>query len=267
MDSNIKVQTNNNSSKFCLIAFSSNGANIEYKYEFENICKSRRIIKSFKKIIFVRDLSRHFYIDGINNELNDIFKITNRLIELTKGMTVRTIGYSAGGYMALLSALLMNNVDRVIAPGAVLNLLEWHGSYNDYNFSDFDVVKDATLDKKKYFNLLPFMHSIEAEIFAFYAALSESDKRIINNFSNEKKGNIHIILYNTTKHGSYCKPLDYKYLLTYKTEKLCKIVSKNETKVVSPSRFSLYLQRWFYVGNIIAKIVSKFGRKVCKLFK
>lgn len=65
MNLNIRIIETKANTKKCLIAFSSNNFYEKEKFEFENICKQMRIRKRFKKIIFLRDPERHFYIDGI----------------------------------------------------------------------------------------------------------------------------------------------------------------------------------------------------------
>lgn len=260
---NLKIKECNPKSRYCLVAFSSNGEGIENKFEFENICESKRIIKFFNKIIFVRDPKREFYINGIDDEISDVSKLIELVHNLTKGLTIRTIGYSSGGYMSILLSLFLSNIDRVIAPGGVINLLDWHGSYCNYNFSDEKVVKDSLATQRYYFNLTPMLANTNADVFMFYAGKAKSDKLIIEGITNFINCRYYITIFNTNKHGYYCKPSDYKYLLTVTSKKIKKVSIKNDNKIISTLRYSVEIQGIFrFCLNNVIRICRRIKRKI-----
>ena len=104
----------------CLILFSGNGLfypNTEIifsdvilkrdRYEYQNLAKSNYLC-GFRRIIFVRDIHKQWYITGINEECPDVFTTAELLKKETKGYTVTAAGNSAGGYAAVLFGLLID---------------------------------------------------------------------------------------------------------------------------------------------------------------
>ena len=77
------------------------------RYEWRNIANSFKHHKNLGKIIYVRDVFKVFYLYGINNELDSIDKIINKLRELTVGYEITTVGISSGGYMAVIAAMAL----------------------------------------------------------------------------------------------------------------------------------------------------------------
>ncbi len=115
---NIKVVDLENETGLCYIFFSDNGLyNPNYRddfeeniikknyFEWENICKSRKIRKIAQRIIYVRDIWKSWYVRGINRKLDTVYKLIDALKELTDGYRVITVGNSAGGYMATLAGI------------------------------------------------------------------------------------------------------------------------------------------------------------------
>lgn len=104
----------------CIIFFSSN--NIYYpntqdqledtieknKFEWENIAKSKSILTKYGKMIFVRDMWKQWYINGINQKIDSVEKVIEFLRTETENMRVTTVGNSSGGYMATLVAQKLN---------------------------------------------------------------------------------------------------------------------------------------------------------------
>ena len=44
-------------------------------YEWTNIAKNKRVQRTFKKIMFIRDVYKQWYITGINDEVNSVEKV------------------------------------------------------------------------------------------------------------------------------------------------------------------------------------------------
>lgn len=72
------------------------------RYEWENIANSKELLEKAGKYIFVRDIYKCWYARGINEKINSIDKLYEKLKEMTTGYRVITVGNSAGGYMAAL---------------------------------------------------------------------------------------------------------------------------------------------------------------------
>lgn len=112
----------------CAIYFSSN--DIYYPNQ-EDIFRKRIIEKNFfewyhtriraHKHIFLRDVFKQWYLEGINAKLNTPEKVADWLEHETTGYRVVTVGSSAGGYAAVLYGSLLN-AERVIAFNAQFSL-------------------------------------------------------------------------------------------------------------------------------------------------
>lgn len=96
--------------KYVAVYFSSNG--IYFPNDEENFQKtivekdkyewSKNKFPRAEKHIFVRDIFKQWYLEGINHEINSIEKLGEFLKKECDGYKVVTLGSSAGGYAAVL---------------------------------------------------------------------------------------------------------------------------------------------------------------------
>ena len=145
--------------KQCYIFFSSNGLyedksveEIEKiliekdRYEWKNLANSFKYHTDLGKIIYVRDIYKAFYIYGINQQLDSIDKIAEKLKELTVGYEVTTVGISSGGYMAVISAVALG-AKRAFCFSGQFDIAE--------RLQESDLMYCKSLDeKKKYINIV-----------------------------------------------------------------------------------------------------------------
>ena len=126
---NYKIEYNNSCKKnICAIYFSSNDI---YYPNNEEIFRKRIVEKNFfewyntrinaRKHIFLRDIFKQWYLEGINAELDSPEKIFEWLKRETEGYEVVTVGSSAGGYSAVLYGSLLK-AQKVIAFNAQFSL-------------------------------------------------------------------------------------------------------------------------------------------------
>lgn len=263
---NYKVLKCNEKSGYCLICFSSNGLRLENDYfEFENITKNNRIKRFYNKIIFIKDVKKHFYIEGINPTINSLQKLLDFLKKETNGLKIRTIGNSSGAFMAFLSAYNLENMEVCYSFSGVLAPLEWHGPNFDYNVSDYECLKNADEKTFSYLNTYTDLTSINFLLLHFASYTNKADQSqtaILKKYQNE---NVKITLMDTLTHGQTVWSYDFKYLLTCKVEKLIKL---NKVKQpVSRLKFSLKNQGLFrFLGNYIAFLFrNKFKNKKKKI--
>lgn len=73
------------------------------KFEWRN----NRIRKADKSI-WIRDITKEFYVRGINNRISSIEQLLDFLGEETKGYEVITVGSSGGGYIATLIGCVLH---------------------------------------------------------------------------------------------------------------------------------------------------------------
>lgn len=112
----IEYNEANMAKNICAIYFSSNDI---YFPNNENVFRKRiveknayewfgtRIEKAYKHI-FVRDIQKQWYLEGINENINGITKLVELLKEETNGLEIVTIGSSAGGYASVLFGTQLN---------------------------------------------------------------------------------------------------------------------------------------------------------------
>lgn len=174
---NYKIEYNNSCKKnICAIYFSSNDI---YYPNNEEIFRKRIVEKNFfewyntrinaRKHIFLRDIFKQWYLEGINAELDSPEKIFEWLKRETEGYEVVTVGSSAGGYSAVLYGSLLK-AQKVIAFNAQFSLkaiADESGEkcnplvykYKNTDRSKYFELKDKISDSVNYFYFL----SVECE--------------------------------------------------------------------------------------------------------
>lgn len=257
---NVKIINNRCASDLCLIAISSNGLKSNKVYEWENIVKNRKF-KNFKKIIFLRDLTFRFFINGINNELNNINKIIDFLRVETKGLKVYTIGISSGGYLAMILGIFLENVERVFSIGGVTNILNWHGSYCDFNFNEFDEVKKANESQEYYFSINKFAKQLHCTIYGVYAIFADADKPLVKDLLDMNSKFIKVVTLNTKKHGDYLSSYDYIEFLFKGKDQLDRLFDGLENQIISKRKFTYKNLGFFKI------CITKFDKIRRKIFK
>lgn len=145
----------------CAIYFSSNDI---YFPNTEEIFRKRIVEKNFfewyhtrvkaRKHIFVRDVFKQWYIEGINTIINSPEKMEEWLKTETLGYQVITVGSSAGGYAAVLYGSLLKAV-RVIAFNAQFSLMP--AAHKASNTHDPLLFKYLHTDRASYFQLKDFL--------------------------------------------------------------------------------------------------------------
>lgn len=104
--------------EYCIIYFTGN--NLYYPNQ-ETAFRERVLQKNHfewyktrlnygHKHIFVRDVQKQFYLEGINSTLNSSQKLVDFLKQETEGYKVITLGSSAGGFAAVTYGQLLNAV-------------------------------------------------------------------------------------------------------------------------------------------------------------
>ena len=155
---NYKIEYNNSCKKnICAIYFSSNDI---YYPNNEEIFRKRIVEKNFfewyntrinaRKHIFLRDIFKQWYLEGINAELDSPEKIFEWLKRETEGYEVVTVGSSAGGYSAVLYGSLLK-AKKVIAFNAQFSLKAIADESGEK--SNPLVYKYKNNDRSKYFEL------------------------------------------------------------------------------------------------------------------
>ena len=271
---NYKIVYGNPKSKLCLIAFSSNALynvstperNVEQlsrnRFEYENVLNDIKIYKKFNKIIFLRDVTRHFYFKGINDSMNSISNILEFLKQETYGLNCYTIGNSSGGFAATLVGYYLANVKRVYSFGGIINPLDWHGPNFDYNVSDYLKINRMSKEDKEFLRLKKNIPNFSTNFFGVYSHFSLADQSILLDFKYATNKHIKIIEMKTNEHGDYIWSYDYKYIILKNNLSIKFLFSILNWKTISKIGFSILNQGLFCISS---KIKSNKSLKCCSI--
>lgn len=177
------------------------------RYEF-----TRLKIKRASKHIFIRDVYKHWYVDGINININSIDKIIDWLkIEVDNFKEIIIVGISGGGY---LSALLAPKIKASI-------VLCMNGQWDLTNESPIQHLLINRYPKlMKYLNIAQCEYDY-SRTFYFVSEYSSCDKEQLNLL--RLFHNIHIIKFRNTHHGVPFLKCALPVIMNMTYEELCKL--------------------------------------------
>lgn len=243
--SNYKIVKNNTiKNNLCVIYFSSNGIYDPHTVESFNktIVEKDRFewysnrIEKANTHIFVRDLFKQWYIEGINTSVSSIDKLIVFLKELTEGFDVITVGSSAGGYASVLFGILLNAKCIYSFSGQFnLDYLLDKNYPNQYNCIARN--KDNP-NVSKYINITNIIKGSQIPIVYFYPALCKEDiyqYNQINDFDN-----FIVLPINSFVHGVTIYSFNMKTTLNLNIEELKRIKNKFKNKSnISQKEYSI----------------------------
>lgn len=235
-------------SDICYVLFSSNGLyfpNTREVFEEEILCKDRYewkwvvknsgIPKIAGRIIYVRDIYKQWYARGINSKQNSVDKTLELLKRLTEGYRVITVGSSAGGYMAVLTAVMLNA---------------------DYcfNFSgQYQISKDLG---NPYDDLAPMLEKYEGSIFYFAPAHCEADQKDYESVKDIKC--IKAFLFNEHKHASTMLAGNMSFIIDRSEEECLLLQRKNRDKEINKFVFLLQTVPFLKTVKIMKREIQGF---------
>jgi len=188
------------------------------------------------KHIFVRDIFKQWYLEGINSRLNSIDKVADFLRAETQGWRVTTVGSSAGGFAAVLFGLLIGAEEILSFSGqyAILTVLEQFGGMEKNPL----VVKYMHHPQvKKFYDLCPFISQSDIPIFYFLPANSRQDQRqreYIRSFDN-----VQIFPLKDGNHGIPFYRFNLGDILKMSSAELKHVLAPMRNKTTSKFAFSL----------------------------
>lgn len=197
--------------EWCAIYFCSNDI---YYPNTEDIFRKRILEKNFfewyhsrinkaYKHIFIRDIFKQWYLNGINKDLNSPQKLIDFLKKETEGYKVITIGSSAGGYAAILYGSFINTqYTFAFNPQFELQSLIKRSSeaINPLLFR----IRD---ERKQYFDITKFTEK-QIKIFYFYSNVSKWDVEQNNHLAQETP-TLYRISFHTKHHGIHSSKSHY----------------------------------------------------------
>lgn len=258
---NYIVKETNKKSKVCVIFFSGHGLYFpneeaefidkivkKNRYEWENISNDRVFKKKCGKIIFVRDVHKQWYVEGINEECNSVDKTVQLLKSLTEGYKIITVGNSAGGYAAVLFGCKLN-ADKIFSISGQFflsntlsgKLISKHKNQEEYS---------------RYYDLRNLIKNYSGKIFYLFPCKSEIDIQQCKHIEDIK--NLIKIRITAQQHGIGLLPENYKYVFFENSEKLIE-------KIGQEKEFTQYeLYKITVPGNIkffsLIKKIAKFQK-------
>jgi hypothetical protein len=268
-EGNIKIINFNNRSDKCLLFCSGNGlyypnTDEEYikkirkqnRYEWEHIASNKKIQNAVKKIIFIRDIYKQWYVTGINKDLNCIDKLVEYIKNETKSLKIITVGNSAGGYTAVLLGVLLNAV-RIITIS---------GQYCLWPFVDTNpLLKQYKNDvnRSKYYDLRNLLTDNKSQIIYIFPIRCENDIEQYNYIKDF--ANIHFYKINSQNHGTGINSTQYPYIFLYNADMMEKVYKRYENRIINKNMFYCSIHS-LIMGNLYLpiRILRKIKNKILK---
>lgn len=249
---NYLIEDNGKDTGVCCIYFSSHGIYFpsdKETFEKEIIQKNRfkfygKRLPQCSRHIFLRDIHKQWYLQGINKRYNTIEKVAAFLKEKTEGYKIITIGSSAGGYAAALFATLLE-AEYAICIDARFNISDETVMNHLEKNPIVDALKDTEV--KKYFNLNSILG--DTPIYYFHSAYSPLDKRLGAAIKGNKA--IHEILFKSNRHGNPFSSVLYEHVFGMPPSRLDKL----RGRIHHPK---LFLLRYAFHPKVARKIIKKF---------
>jgi hypothetical protein len=227
--------------KLAVVYFSSNGIYYPNEYDIfkEYIIEENKFewTKEGWKLeeaglnIYIRDIYKQWYVNGINKDINSIDKLVDFINILTKGYKVITVGSSAGGFIATLIGCKINA--KYIFNFAGQFDLTFQSIYND-------LLVDYLRKNTEYANLKTIVENSKSKVFYFVGSNSFIDARDIQ-VAHSIRSNIYIFQFNQNIHGipfilNACEELIKKN--EYELEQL---YLRYKGKIINRYIFEIYL--------------------------
>lgn len=226
------------------------------RYEWENLAKNPEVFKIAGTFVFVRDVYKNWWIEGLNGRYNTQSKMLDLMRDLTAGKRVLTVGNSAGGYAAILFGVQLG-AERIYAFSAQINL----HIYNTYHPIKY---YSAYLDERRAkaeLELLPIIRNYQGKLYFFYPCLCQEDIDQARYLSNEKPDSCHMLPIRRRKHGSTVLPISILKFLSMPATQVDAVCQTYHGKQINPYDF-LFRTSGFLTG--IKYLVSQLVKVVIK---
>lgn len=243
---NIEEEIVNKENTECYIFFSSNGLyeddTFEHfektmlhgnRYEWKSIATAIKKRKGIGKIIYVRDVYKNHYREGISSTLPTIEHVMEHLRKCVEGYNVTPVGISSGGYMAVIAGCLFH-ARRVFCISGQFNL-------NEHLRSDNLVVFQAK--NPKYCQIADLAAS-HAEVPIYYfcpinCAHDYENYKLVKDIKN-----VRCFLFPDKVHAATVYPFNFPDLLCLSNDRLDKLERHYHGKTINKNIFLLQTISW-----------------------
>ena len=235
-------------SEWCYILFSSNGLYYpdtqevfeeqivrKNRFEWKWVVRNSKIPQRAARIIYVRDIHKIWYTYGISAKVDTIDKTLELLKCLTEKYKVVTVGSSAGGYMAVLTAIKLQ----------AQYCLNFSGQYRI----------DEEL-KNPYTDISGMLDEYWGTVFYFAPAYCQSDieqYRLV-----EKKDCVRLFLFRDDRHASTMLTGNIPYIIGDTRDELEKIYAHWENKKINKFSFLMHTVPFMRLGKVMYREVKGF---------
>lgn len=227
--------------KKCYIFFSSNGLYQETtieefretmvnnsRYEWKSLANTFKYHKDLGKIIYVRDIFKAFYIYGINEQLNTIDKLVEKLRVLTQGYQIITVGISSGGYMSVICAVALQ-AERAFCFSGQFNI-ESHLQEKELAY-----VKNVE-EGRKYFDITEVVKQNEVTPIYYFCPVGCNHDYENYQMVKEMKC-VRSFLFPDRIHASTVYTFNFPDILFCSNKKLDKLARKYKSKMINKNVF------------------------------
>lgn len=255
---NFKVEYSNepeSDASLCVIYFSSNELyypNVEATFDRTIVKRDKYEWRNSKfpgaaKHIFVRDLQKQWYIEGINSKVNTPEKLAEQLKSEADGYRVYAIGSSAGGYAAMVYGSLLG-AERVYAFNAQLDLTTVVNKST--NQIDPLLFKYSDTERSRFFRVDNLINE-KTIYFYFQSCLSCMDKEQFAGFNRKER--LTRIGFKTANHGFPFFRHNLPYMLSLSVDQL-KELGRSEHH---PFLFSVGVDGFFRATYLVIEAILK----------
>lgn len=220
---------------------------VKDKFEWQ-----RNFIRYAHKHVFIRDIQKQWYMEGISQKYNSPNGLLELLQELTKGFKVYAIGSSAGGFAALLYGSLLQ-AERVYAFNGQLNLKLMFDRSSA--LVDPILFKYKDTERSKFFVVEDFLDT-ERDCFYFQSTKSVFDIEQYSSLKNKEL--LTRIPFKTSNHGFPFLRHNLAYVLGLSKENLLELSRKEYHPIV----FAASVDGWVKTLQVVVLTVyNRFKKK------
>lgn len=243
---NYEVINLNPNGNLCVVYFSSNGLYYpnnsetfrEVILEKDRYEWKKNILKTANKIIFLRDVKKQWYIEGINRKINTIEKLSEFLKSESLGLDLICIGSSAGGYAATLFGCLLS----------ASHVFSFAGQFSLHHHLADDIERQQHRSLVKYENdsrcnqyycLSNLIQNSGVPIFYLYPAKCRLD--ILQSRLTESIPNVYAFPFDSSEHAKTCLYLNFADLFHMDLDELFELHQfylNRSNKVINKYHFS-----------------------------
>lgn len=227
----------------CYVFFSSNSLyfpNSDKAFEHTIIANNRfewkkNIPSNAQRAIFVRDVYKQWYLDGISEQRNSIDALCDLIREQAEGNDIVCVGSSAGGYAAALIGSLVGAKCSFVFSGqfSLERILKDPVSRLR---NDIVVKHENNPAYRKFYDIRGIVEESHVPVFYIYPAHCQLDitqSQLVNQVPN-----IHPIRLAGSSHGQTCYLINLVPLISMGVDEMLEFQRSLGDRVIHPFRFS-----------------------------